>query len=183
MDTLVIPGFLSEGACETIVEAIRRAPAEAAPVYGTGNEGTYNANIRKVKKAAVPEMIALPVKVLVRKHLKRIGSHFGYELTKIEPLQFLHYMTGDFFVAHQDGNTPLIRDDTLDRRVSISVFLNGEDEYEGGRLMLHGAFPDFDRREDVSGDAGTLVAFRSETTHEVTPITSGERFAIVTWLR
>jgi SM-20-related protein len=182
MDRLVIPNFLREVVCDTIVDGIRRSPVETAPVYGT-SAGGYNTHIRKVKKADVPESIALPVRVLVRKHLKAIGAHYGYELKKIEPLQSLHYVTGDFFVAHQDGNTPLIRDDTMDRRVSISIFLNGEDEYDGGRLLLHGAYPDFDRREDVSGDSGTLVAFRSETTHEVTPITSGERFAIVTWLR
>jgi predicted 2-oxoglutarate/Fe(II)-dependent dioxygenase YbiX len=30
---------------------------------------------------------------------------------------------------------------------------------------------------------GTLVAFPSETTHEVTPITHGERLSIVSWYR
>ena len=29
----------------------------------------------------------------------------------------------------------------------------------------------------------TLVAFRAETTHEVTPVTRGERSAIVSWYR
>ena len=29
----------------------------------------------------------------------------------------------------------------------------------------------------------TLVAFRAETTHEVTPVTHGERHSIVYWLR
>ncbi len=183
MDMLTIPDFLGKGACDTIVEAIRRAPAEAAAIYGTSAEAAYNPHIRKVRKADVPERIVLPVKVLVRKHLKAIGAHFGYELKKIEPLQFLHYVAGDFFVAHQDGNTPLIPDDTLGRRVSVSIFLNGKNEYEGGRLLLHGAHPNWEHRDDVSGGTGTLVAFRSETTHEVTPITSGERFAIVTWLR
>ncbi|MER9409217.1 2OG-Fe(II) oxygenase [Mesorhizobium sp. M0589] len=30
---------------------------------------------------------------------------------------------------------------------------------------------------------GSLVAFRSETTHEVTPVTCNERFTIVSWYR
>jgi SM-20-related protein len=30
---------------------------------------------------------------------------------------------------------------------------------------------------------GTLVAYRAETTHEVTPVTHGERFTIVSWFR
>jgi len=28
-----------------------------------------------------------------------------------------------------------------------------------------------------------LVAFRSETTHEVTPVTHGERYSIASWFR
>jgi SM-20-related protein len=35
----------------------------------------------------------------------------------------------------------------------------------------------------VSGKPGILVAFRSETTHEVTPVTHGERLSIVSWYR
>ena len=31
--------------------------------------------------------------------------------------------------------------------------------------------PDWKRRDDITHETGTLVAFRSETTHEVTPIT------------
>jgi SM-20-related protein len=30
---------------------------------------------------------------------------------------------------------------------------------------------------------GTLVAYRAETTHEVTPVTHGERFTIASWFR
>jgi SM-20-related protein len=30
---------------------------------------------------------------------------------------------------------------------------------------------------------GTLVAFRADTTHEVVPVTYGERYTIVTWFR
>jgi SM-20-related protein len=30
---------------------------------------------------------------------------------------------------------------------------------------------------------GTLIAFRSETTHEVTMVTHGLRYSIATWLR
>jgi predicted 2-oxoglutarate/Fe(II)-dependent dioxygenase YbiX len=30
---------------------------------------------------------------------------------------------------------------------------------------------------------GSLVAFRSETTHEVIPVTHGERFTVVSWYR
>ena len=108
--------------------------------------------------------------------------------------QFDLHIVIDFFDAnkcrksltHQDGNTGLINLDTdRTRRISITLFLNNQsaeqqsDTYDGGSLV----FSDWrtGSRHEVSGEAGTLVAFRSETTHEVTPVTCGERYAIVSW--
>jgi predicted 2-oxoglutarate/Fe(II)-dependent dioxygenase YbiX len=93
---------------------------------------------------------------------------------------------GDFFVAHQDGNTGLLRlDSDQSRRISVSIFLNRESEvpetesYCGGSLVFH----DWRNRKQyrLIAEAGTLVAFRSETTHEVIAVTSGERYSIVSW--
>ena len=50
-------------------------------------------------------------------------------------------------------------------------------------LVLHGPYPDFDYRQAVACGAGSLAAFRSETTHEVLPVEHGERFTIVSWFR
>jgi SM-20-related protein len=117
---------------------------------------------------------------------ERVAEHFGVRLSRCEEPQFLWYRTGDFFVAHQDGNTGLVRlDSDKSRLVSVSIFLNQQsetaenDSYSGGSLV----FSDWrlDTRFDLAGEAGTLVAFRSEITHEVTPVTHGERYAIVSW--
>ena len=97
---------------------------------------------------------------------------------------------GGYFVAHQDGNTGLLRTERESRRVSLVVFLNTQaetpdagahDYYSGGSLVFHprGAGEPF----GLAGEAGTLVAFRAETTHEVTPVTDGERFTIACWYR
>ena len=107
-------------------------------------------------------------------------------LAEHEPPQFLRYETGGFFVAHQDGNTPLTRDRTRDRRVSIVIFLNAQTSeslsggYTGGELVFHAPYPNVDLRQPVVGAPGSLLAFRSETTHEVTMVTGGERYTIAT---
>jgi SM-20-related protein len=117
-----------------------------------------------------------------------IARHFDLNLKNFEEPQFLSYRVGDFFVAHQDGNTGLIQLETdRTRRVSVSIFLNDQsaaqapDTFCGGSL----AFSDWrsGKRREVRGEAGMLVAFRSELTHEVTPVTQGERLAIVSWYR
>jgi len=79
-------------------------------------------------------------------------------------------------------------DDSRFRRVSAVIFVTPKSEqpaegaYGGGELVFHGPWP---ANERLSADAqpGTLVAFRAETTHEVTPVTHGERYTIVSWFR
>jgi predicted 2-oxoglutarate/Fe(II)-dependent dioxygenase YbiX len=76
--------------------------------------------------------------------------------------------------------------------VSIVIFLSRESAqpvpgaYCGGSLVFHD--DDADPRQKsrgfpLIGEPGLLVAFRSDTTHEVTPVTYGERYSIVCWYR
>ena len=120
---------------------------------------------------------------------EEVGAHFGISLKGCEDPQFLRYRPGDFFVAHQDGNTGLLRSEReQSRKVSIVIFLNQQseipeaDSYEGGSLVFSEWRPDRHRGQyALPGEAGMLVAFPSETTHEVVPITRGERYSIASW--
>jgi len=107
-----------------------------------------------------------------------LESHFGTTLTDCERPQFLRYETGDFFVRHQDGNTDQYEFDHLRvRRISIVVFLN--DSFSGGSLTFYDPEATF----ALAGETGLLVAFKAETVHEVLPVTSGERFTVISWFR
>jgi SM-20-related protein len=114
-------------------------------------------------------------------------AHFGSGLKELEEPQFLRYEAGDYFVAHQDGNTGMLRSEQEERKVSAVIFLNSQSEapgpgtYGGGSLLFHprGAAEPF----RLTAEGGTLVAFRAETTHEVEPVTHGERFTIACWYR
>ena len=71
-------------------------------------------------------------------------SLFGLTLSECEEPQFLRYRTGDFFVAHQDGNTPLFRSDKV-RLISAIIFLRPGVHYADARHFLRGGarfFPD-----------------------------------------
>jgi SM-20-related protein len=106
----------------------------------------------------------------------RIEAHFGRSLDGFDEPQFLRYGPGDYFVAHQDGNTPSVRDESRFRKVSVVIFLSAPGTFGGGSLVLHADPP-----LTLAPPPGTLVAFPSETTHEVLPITHGERLSIVSW--
>ncbi len=178
---LTIPDFLDTATRAQILAELRDAAASDATVYGVAT--SVDMQVRRTKHVEASETTRALVLRKLEARKSEIERHFDVETDVIEDPQFLRYETGDFFVAHQDGNTPLVRDETRFRKVSLVIFLSDRGEYEGGELQLHGKYPDFDRRESAPAEPGTLVAFRAETTHEVTPLTRGERYTIVSWYR
>jgi predicted 2-oxoglutarate/Fe(II)-dependent dioxygenase YbiX len=180
-DTLLIPDFLGAETAARIAGELENAAGAAAGVYGRGSDAQFDGHVRRAELLSPPSATAARVELLLKNAQPSIAQHFGVVLSGFEPPQFLRYFAGGFFVPHQDGNTPLLRDASAGRRVSVVIFLNAT--YGGGALTLHGRYPDFNARHIVPAEPGLLVAFRSETTHEVTPVTHGERYTIVSWYR
>lgn len=81
----------------------------------------------------------------------------------------------------------MLRLETESRRVSVSIFLNDQAEAPESNAYCGGSLVFSDWRKNVEyrleGEAGKMVAFRSEITHEVVPIIHGERYSIVSWYR
>lgn len=185
-DLLLISGFIDPRTCLELIAEMRRSPAQPAETYGQGELGLINERVRRVERLMPARKTVEEVWRRLMEYSEKIGQHFGISLSGCEEPQFLRYRVGDFFVAHQDGNTGLLQLDTdRSRRISISIFLNRQSEaaekdaYCGGSLV----FSDWraGKQFRLDGEAGTLVAFRAETTHEVIPVTHGERYAIVNW--
>ncbi len=63
--------------------------------------------------------------------------------------------------------------------VSITIFLNDPDAYDGGELIISTAFGE----QRVKLNAGDVVMYPSSSTHQVAEVTSGERLVAVTWLQ
>lgn len=184
----IIDHFLDVDACRDITTALAASRANAATIYGAaGSPSVVETTRRTARIVAPPEVVQL-VEDRLAASQKEIGSHYGVGCETFEEPQFLRYRTGDFFVAHQDGNTGLMQSEREQRRkVSVVIFLNRrsdtpqEGTYGGGDLV----FSEWRRRPHGQlrfyGEPGTLVAFPSETTHEVIPVTHGERYSIASW--
>jgi len=186
---LRIPLFLDAAECSRVTDEMRHAAGLQAPVYGTSGDPARV--LPQARKATLVDVSpATRERIASRLLAQRVAfeRHFGVALARCEAPQFVRYVAGDYFVAHQDGNTPLIRDGSLGRRVSAVVFLsapakNEPGGYTGGTLVLYGPPHAPEPPYSVEAERGMLVAFRSETTHEVTPVLAGERCTVVTWFR
>lgn len=105
----------------------------------------------------------------------QVAHFFGVVLSGDEGPGFLRYRAGGFYRRHRDVGPGL--GEEWPRRISVVMFLTTAGEQcEGGALRLYHAPP-----LDIVPCAGTLVAFPSETAHEVLPVTSGVRDAVVDW--
>jgi SM-20-related protein len=188
-EPLRIPDFLDAATCEEIAAEMRAAGGGSATVYGKESAGAVDSLVRKATRLAVSARTNDRVVRLLLEGKAAMERHFGVVLADCEAPQFLRYVTGGYFVAHQDGNTPLIHDDSRCRKVSIVIFLSRKTvepepgSYCGGALVTQGTYAESFQRSELETEPGTLVAFRAETTHEVTPVTHGERYTIVSWYR
>jgi SM-20-related protein len=189
-DLFVLPGFFDEQSCAQIIAEMRLATENSATVYGQSSSGSVEERIRKAAQQTPSPATVDHVRRRLWECNLEVEKHFSIGLSSCEEPQFLRYQVGDFFVAHQDGNTGLVRMDTEARRVSVVILLTEQAEapkegaYCGGSLVFH----DWRNHQGsiespLTGKLGTFVAFRSETTHEVTPVTHGERYSIVSWYR
>jgi SM-20-related protein len=190
IDLLEMQDFLDAETVAEVVAELERAGGAPATVLGTQPGGVVQPRARKVTRVAVSPETGELIRRRLMDRASELEAHFGVAITACEDPQFLRYEPGDFFVPHQDGNTPLVYDDSRFRRISAVIFLSRQSDepapgtYGGGDLVFHGPYGGPEVRVVASSvTPGTLVAFRSETTHEVTIVTHGVRYSIATWLR
>jgi SM-20-related protein len=186
-----VGNFLDAEVCAKLRAEMRSAQGVSSTIY----KGDLTFGVDEEGRRAKSKRVSDETKLLVKKRLEAVKpsleEHFRAELCGIEGPDFLTYRPGDFFLAHRDSNADGDAPRALkDRRVSVVVFLNGESEgqnpgcYSGGSLTFFGLIdaPGWASKGfPLRGKEGLLVAFRSELFHEVEPVTSGERYTIVSW--
>ena len=92
-----------------------------------------------------------------------------------EDFQFGRYKPGGFYGFHMD--MPSKPNERGMRKVSVVVQLSSRDKFEGGDLQLLSS----QTAQSMKMDRGDVVIFPSYMMHQVTPVTSGERYSLVLW--
>ena len=103
------------------------------------------------------------------------NERYFFHLTGFyEQLQLAEYGVDDFFDWHLDFGVGL----ASPRKMSISVQLSDENDYEGGDLE----FMINQKQVKAPRKRGTVIIFPSFILHRVTPITKGKRRSLVGWI-
>jgi PKHD-type hydroxylase len=103
------------------------------------------------------------------------NKYWQYNIEYMESLQYTIYNSvDDFYVKHTDlGVNPLTY-----RKISFSLQLTDEDDYEGGDLLFYFS----ENPSKAIRTRGCITFFPSYVLHEVTPIISGKRESLVGWI-
>jgi SM-20-related protein len=186
----VCKNFLDTELCTRCCREINEAGKTNPTIVGPNDTEVLDETIRKVKWADVPAATVSLVKARLLALLPTLERHFNVTLTGCQPPQFLTYQEGDFYQVHRDGTDSAPRD-LRERKVSVVIFLNGQaqqpadDTYCGGSLTFYGLIDDprwLAYGFPLNSEPGLLIAYRSETMHQVLPVTYGTRYSIVSWL-
>jgi len=112
-------------------------------------------------------------------------KYFQYELYGFSFIQYTEY--GDDF-DHYNWHMDLdpIKDVPTGfiantRKLSASVILSDESEYEGGNFEIY-MNPDSTPERIVKQEQGSIIFFPSYAMHRVTPVTEGIRKSLVIWI-
>lgn len=168
-------GFLDLEACAALVAEIDARPSVAAGVHRKGDKYVDDSVRRAEAGLLSPERRdALEARWLAVG--QRVAGQFGCSVSQAHDTHSVHYRKGDFFAPHADQSDPEVPEGTLPRLLSIIVFLN--EGFGGGILKLY----EGNDCAAVPARTGSLVVFRSDLFHEVSPVTSGERYTLVSWL-
>ena len=108
-----------------------------------------------------------------RRVIPELHRAFAYRATRFEGFKIACYdaASGGFFHAHRDNLSP----STAHRRFALTLNLN--ERYAGGCLQ----FPEFGPHLYRPG-AGGAVVFSCSHLHAVTEVTSGRRFALLSFM-
>lgn len=173
---LTIPGLLGEAQLDKIHAVL----ADATPVDGRESAGFAAARVKHNQELKLaPERMQLLVRILMASLGHDPTFRFGALPHRVADPIFARYLPGMTYGDHVDdpvmGSTgPRFRCD-----VSMTIFLNPPETYEGGELVVRTTFGE----QRVKLAAGDAVVYPASSLHRVAPVTGGERLVALTWIQ
>ena len=173
---LKIPGVLTQEQLGTVRKLLAKAPF----VDGRLSAGSA---ARRVKRNEELDKSAVQLDHLNNIVMASLVQHPVYRSAAL-PLRvaspyYARYTPGMAYGDHVDD--PVMGHEGAMYRsdISITVFLNEPENYDGGELVIHTSFGS----NEVKLAAGDAVMYPSSTLHHVRAVATGERLVAVTWLQ
>ena len=164
--------------CQMIINAGRAEPkknAEVGSSQGTKG-GVYDTKTRTSHISWIPFKKMTDMYKDIEKIMKTTnGNHFGFDGMQItEMAQYTEYPEGGFYDWHTDNDVNCANEPPV-RKISMTILLSPENEFEGGDLEL------VKEGQSAKIKQGQAIFFASFIRHRVAPVTKGNRKSLVMW--
>lgn len=106
---------------------------------------------------------------------------FGFNIDYLPDIQYTKYSAEENGKYDWHCDTFWANPTTYDRKLSIVIQLTDPSEYEGGDFEFDPQYPQIPKEQLRA--KGTVVVFPSFLNHRVTPVTSGVRRSLVSWIQ
>ena len=164
--------------CQMIIQAGRNEPKQDAYVGnkqgikgGELNTKTRTSHISWIPFKKMNDMYKDIEKILIATN----GNHFGFDGMQItEMAQYTEYPEGGFYEWHVDNDVNFAHEPPV-RKISMTLLLSPENEFEGGDLELGS------EGKVAKLKQGNAIFFASFIRHRVKPVIRGNRKSLVMW--
>ena len=170
-----VPVFTPEQ-CQLVINAGRSEATQLAEVGGGDSKWITDTKSRTsyiswIPFNKMPEMYD----TLNQLMLQTNANHFGFENMQLtEPAQYTEYPEGGFYDWHIDNDNIMVHEPPV-RKISMTLLLSPENEFEGGGLEL------MSDGKIARPKQGHAIFFASFIRHRVVPIKRGVRKSLVMW--
>ena len=170
------PEGLPSDYCDALVERARQLPAAEATVdHETDARDTPDLRRSTVRWLDDDPVLTADIMLFARKANR---NSFGFDIDEPVGIQFAeyHHTNAGTFGWHQDVNW--VDPAPSRRKLSFIAQLSDPSSYEGGDFEFQGPInPGPELR-----NKGAVLIFPSFLYHRVTPVTSGIRYSLVSWV-
>jgi len=147
---------------------------------GTASAGNEAIRVKNNQEMFISEVETQRLNNLVMGKLVQNPTYIAAAFAKrIATPFYAKYTEGMHYGNHVDDPVMGPPNQRYRTDVSITIFLNEPDAYDGGELIISTAFGE----QKVKLNAGDAVLYPSSSTHQVAEVTRGERLVAVTWLQ
>lgn len=173
------PNFLKPDEAQDLGALMQISPSEPAQVL---REPVPGQKMRSTRDVLVPAHTQSQLQNRLLSLLPELNAHFGCQSEKIQLMQFLRYLPGDYFLPHQDWYAD-DKPEIAPRQISFVLFLNTPPAYSGGELVFYLPHKALGKSIGmaIQPETGLLICFHPQTVHEVRKVLSGERLTLAGW--
>ena len=164
--------------CKMVIEAGKSEPKQEGKIGGSGQakDEVIDTKTRTSHISWIPFNKMKDMYKDIEKIMKATnGNHFGFDgMTITEMAQYTEYPKGGFYDWHVDNDVNMQHEPPV-RKISMTLLLSPESEFEGGDLEL------MSEGKIAKLKQGHAVFFASFIRHRVTPVIRGHRNSLVMW--